>query len=42
MPVGMIVSDGTNVTVSSYLSGSIWVERYKCGQNAAEYFVSST
>lgn len=42
MPVGMIVSDGTNVTVSSYLSGSIWVERYKCGQNNAEYFVSST
>ena len=41
MPVGMIVSNGTNVTVSSYLSGSVWAERMKCGNNPAEYYVGT-
>ena len=42
IPIGSMTSDGTTVTVSSYVSGSIWIERYKCGQNPAEYFVGST
>ncbi|WP_396190368.1 hypothetical protein [Flavobacterium sp.] len=42
MPIGEVSGTPDNYSYSSYLSGSIWVERYKCGQNAAEYFVSST
>ena len=41
IPIAQMTSDGTTVTVSSYASGSLWIERYKCGQNAAEYFVGS-
>lgn len=40
MPIGSVTSDGTTCTAESYLSGSIWVERYKCGQSTAEYFVA--
>ncbi len=40
LTIGSVTGSSTgSFTCDSYLNGSIWVERFKCGQSPAEYFV---